>query len=100
MSRAEPELGGRRAARPCAHSAKLRYRERMDRAVILNHLAQAERHVAEGEQHIIRQREIIEMLARQGHDTKAADELLGQFEQTLAAHIADRDRLRAELATS
>jgi hypothetical protein len=72
----------------------------MDRALILNHLALAETHVAQGEEHIIRQRNIIETLARQGHDTTAADELLRQFEETLAAHIADRDRLRAELQAS
>jgi hypothetical protein len=64
------------------------------------HLAQAERHVAEGEQHIARQRALIAELARDGHDTALAVELLHEFERTQAGHVADRDRLRAELANT
>jgi hemerythrin len=37
-------------------------------------------------------------LAKDGHDQRLAQELLKQFETTLASHIADRDRIRAELA--
>jgi len=69
----------------------------MDRALWEQHLTQAERHVAEGERHIARQQEIVAELERDGHDTRLAHELLLQFEQSLAMHIADRDRLREEL---
>ena len=68
-------------------------------------LAQAERHVIEGENHIARQRQIIGRLANDigqlangARDLKAAQDALAQFESTQASHIADRDRLRAELA--
>ena len=61
-------------------------------------LAQAERHIAEGESRIARQREIILDLASGGHDLKQAKELLAQFEDMKSKHIADRDRIRAELS--
>lgn len=61
-------------------------------------LAQAERHIAEGESRIARQREIILDLASGGHDLKQAKELLAQFEDMQSTHIADRDRIRAELS--
>jgi hypothetical protein len=70
----------------------------MDRTVVEQHLAQAERHVTEGENHIARQRELIDELASGGHDLKAARDLLAQFEDVQTLHVADRDRLRAQLA--
>jgi len=42
-------------------------------------------------------REVIAALDRQGVDSTAAMTLLSQFEAGVALHIADRDRLRAEL---
>lgn len=69
----------------------------MDRATILDHLQLAERHVAEGERHIARQKEIIVELENDRHDAIAARALLVQFEEMQVLHIADRDRLRAEL---
>jgi cell division protein FtsX len=72
----------------------------MDRQMILDHLTQAEGHVALGEERITRQREILANLTRDGHREAAsrAAELLAQFEQTQTLHISDRDRLRRELA--
>ena len=70
----------------------------MERSFEIGHLEQAERHVAEGEQHIARQRELIAELERDGHDTTTAIELLRTFEQSQAGHIADRDRIRAVLS--
>jgi hypothetical protein len=63
-------------------------------------LAEAEYHVLLGERHIIRQREIVAELERDGHEQAAvsARDLLETFEQAQKAHVADRDRLRAELA--
>jgi hypothetical protein len=66
----------------------------------MNHsadLALANSHVAEGERHIVRQREIIAEFQRAGHPTALAETLLGSFEQVLATHLAHRDRILAEL---
>jgi hypothetical protein len=65
--------------------------------MINDHLARAERHVAQGEQHILRQRELIDALQRKGDDTSLAEDLLRRFEETQRMHIADRDRLRSAL---
>ena len=69
-----------------------------DSAMILDHLEQARRHVAEGDHHVGRQRERVSQLARDGHDTKEAQRLLRRFEELQALHVADRDRLERELA--
>ena len=70
----------------------------MDRRMILSQVAQAEMQVAVSEEFVTRQREIVDALRRRGADTTAAKELLQTFEQVEAAHLADLDRLRAELA--
>ncbi len=63
----------------------------MDRTILLERLAQAERHVAVGV------RTVIANLERHGHDTNQARALLAQFQSTQALHIADRDGLKKEL---
>ena len=70
----------------------------MNRASIVEYLAVAERHVAQGEDNIARQREIIAEFQQGGHDTTAALDLLRVYEQTQAANFVGRDRYRAELA--
>lgn len=70
----------------------------MNRQMIVDHLAQAERHVSEGERHLASQRRIVAELERDGHPVEQARELLRLFEDTQAMHIADRDRLREDLA--
>ena len=70
----------------------------MDRQIIADHLVQAERHVSEAQAHIKRQRELVAELERDGHDTGEARRLLDNFIALEAAHVADRDRLRGELA--
>jgi hypothetical protein len=72
----------------------------VDREMIMEHLSTADRHVAEGEMHVERQRILVENLARDRHDTKQAEALLKQFEEVLALHMQDRDRLLKELAES
>ena len=69
----------------------------MERQILIDHLALAEKHVAQGEQHLARQRKVLETLARDGHDTATAADLLRTLEATQALHRAERDRLRAEL---
>ncbi len=72
----------------------------MDRALIEQHLAQAERHVAEGEGQIARQKETVSELERDEHVKAAqkARELLAVFELAQETLVGDRDRLLAELA--
>lgn len=72
----------------------------MDRALIHDRLAMAERHVAQGKEHIERQTALIAELDRDGHDSRTARDLLGTLKESLALHIADRDRLRHELAAA
>jgi hypothetical protein len=69
----------------------------MDRQMIVDHLALAERHVADGRAHIEKQRALTARLEQNGYATKEAVRLLNIFLDLEAAHIADRDRLRHEL---
>ena len=66
--------------------------------MLMEHLSQAERHVAEGMVHVEKQRTLVENMARDGHDTSEHDALLQQFEETLALHIKIRDQLQRQLA--
>ncbi|MBP1884323.1 hypothetical protein [Sinorhizobium mexicanum] len=69
-----------------------------ERAVIEQHLAQAERHVTDAIRHLKKQRTILDELERDGHDTSLAGELLATFEALYESHLADRDRLIGERA--
>ncbi len=70
----------------------------MDRTMLLGHLAKAKEHVALGEGHVRKQRELIAKLQRDGHDVTEAKKLLARFEDLLAMHKEDRDRIEKELA--
>lgn len=54
----------------------------------------AERHVAEGERRVWRQRELVARLERHGHDATAATLLLRQFERVQAVQIVYLETLR------
>jgi len=69
----------------------------MDRHILLEHLALAERHVDEGEGHLAQQRAHVDELERDGRDSSVARELLHTMEQTQVLHLADRERIRREL---
>ncbi|HEY5817312.1 MAG TPA: hypothetical protein VIU14_02775 [Mesorhizobium sp.] len=56
-------------------------------------LEMAERYVAMGERHILRQREVISEMKERGESTYAACRLLQNFEDMQVQHIANRDRL-------
>jgi hypothetical protein len=56
----------------------------MDRGRQLAHLAEAERHVVEGDRRVGRQEEIVAELQRQGHDTNDALSLVTLFRQVQA----------------
>jgi|GEM_PF-5230265 len=62
------------------------------------HLALAERHVALGEGHLTRQRQVIVQLKQAGQDATGAIKLLRNLEEAQELHIADRDRLKEQLA--
>ena len=68
------------------------------RAMIEDHLALAERHVTAGERHVAEQRARVEALERDGRDTTESLLLLSQFQELQKLHVADRDRLKRELA--
>ena len=72
----------------------------MDREMLKQRLIVAEEHILLGERHIVRQRELVAELERDGHDTAEAIRLLTSFEELQVLHIADRDRLRRELDAS
>jgi hypothetical protein len=70
----------------------------MERATLKQLLQEAESLLHRGEQNIAHQREVIETLARGGHDATAAKMFLRRLESTQARHVADRNRLFKELA--
>jgi len=69
----------------------------MNRAMLEDHLAATEQQLAEVERHVAYQRELVAQLEYDGHDTAQATEILKQFEEVLAMHVADRDWLRKAL---
>jgi hypothetical protein len=65
----------------------------------LNLTRQAKGIVQEAKRNVANQRKLLASLEADGHTERAAEaqRLLGQFEESQALHIADRDRLRKEL---
>ena len=72
----------------------------MDRQILKEHLALAERHVREGAEHVARQRQIIAELERDGHDATEARRMLATFETTQAMHVADLERIAVQVAAA
>jgi len=68
----------------------------MNRELIRKHLELAERHLAEGEDHLKRQRQILFALRNGGHATERAEKLLFVFEQSQRLHVAEVARIRDE----
>jgi hypothetical protein len=60
----------------------------------------AQKHVEKAKRHCVRQREIVEELERDGHHELAARarDFLRSFEEFHAQFVAERERLKAELA--
>jgi len=69
----------------------------MDRTLAQAHLALTEEHIAQGERHIVRQRDLVDLLSSGGCDTQYARALLHKFEESQVMRLAERDRLRKEL---
>ena len=60
-------------------------------------LNQAERHIADGREHIAKQMAIIANLERDAYDSKLAKEFLGILQKTLQMHEDHREHLLREL---
>jgi hypothetical protein len=71
----------------------------MDQKLIAKHLSDAERQVSMGRIVIVRQREIVYRLERDGHFAGEAKRLLATSEKLQKMHMADRDRLLRKLAS-
>ncbi len=73
----------------------------MNRAVIEQRLKFAERHVAESQKRVSRHQGVVAKLESDGRQdsltARAARGLLESLQDELAAHAADRDRLRQQL---
>jgi hypothetical protein len=69
----------------------------MPSAQLLKQLEEAERYVAEGEDNLRRQRQIIAEMERRGHDSSVVRDLLTLFEQVQAVHIGARDRAMKDI---
>ena len=63
----------------------------------LQHLEQAERHVALGERHIADQERRVAELYRRGHDVASARSLLNLFRDVQVQHVVYRDIIRQQL---
>ena len=72
----------------------------MDRATLLNHLAAAERLIAQDDEHLSRQRLVVASLKRLypgSERLKRALAMLASMERKQRDHIAERDQLRQKL---
>ena len=69
----------------------------MDRTLLKQHLARAERHLAEGQAHIEKQRAIIATLEQRGQDAGMARELLANLLRTQELHEQNREQILREL---
>ena len=63
-----------------------------------NHLAKAERDIAEGEERITRQMLLIEKMRQDGHDATEAEKMLRTLRETLSAWQEHREEILRELA--
>ena len=70
----------------------------MDRDKVKRHLGEAEEHVARSIQHVGEQWKLIARLEEKGQDTATSRRLLALLEESRDLHVADRDRLRRQLA--
>jgi hypothetical protein len=60
----------------------------MKRSRLLDHLAYVERHIRDGERHLLRQREIVDELERHGRGNSQTT-----FETAQSTHLNDRAHL-------
>jgi|EndMetStandDraft_8_1072994.scaffolds.fasta_scaffold225930_2 hypothetical protein len=70
----------------------------MDRQTLKEHLEWAETRAAQADSRVAEQRKLVTKLERERGHTAEARRLLAELELSLKMRIADRDRLRRELA--
>jgi hypothetical protein len=70
----------------------------MDRQTLKEHLEWAETRAAQADSRVAEQRKLVTKLERERGHTAEARRLLAELELSLTMRIADRDRLRRELA--
>jgi hypothetical protein len=68
-----------------------------ERRIIEQNLVEAEQAVAQGHEHIVRQKRVITDLMRDGYDIGPATDLLNTLQKSQKLHVQHRDRLRSEL---
>ena len=73
---------------------------RVDREILLEHLAQAEQRIGNGERDATRLRQDLTRLEREGGTTVDARQALRVCEKSQVLHRAERARLLAELSMS
>jgi hypothetical protein len=66
-------------------------------AYTIEDLRAAERHIALGEYHIARQRQLIERFAADPNMLSIAERLLAELQATQADHLDHRDRILSDL---
>ena len=71
-----------------------------DPAILEQHLAEAEQGVAVAQRNLIEQRARVAEVEREGHDSEQSRNLLANIENSYALAVAERDRLRHELAAA
>jgi hypothetical protein len=69
----------------------------MDAALIQQHLAQAERHAAEGRRLVVRQEALVANLCERGRSAADACKVLEALKEATAVHDLDVERLHREL---
>jgi hypothetical protein len=69
----------------------------VEKSELLHQLASAEQDVVDGERHLARQRDVLDLLRAGRRDTTDAEALLADFECLQACAISNRDQIRAEL---
>ena len=73
----------------------------MKLSMLLDHIAQVERHIRDGERHLLRQREIVDELERHGRGksetAKMAKDILESFEMAQSSHLNDWAHLQQAL---
>ena len=70
----------------------------MERNLLKRNLARTEKRIAQGHEHVERQRQIVAELERKGQTVGRSGDLLKLFIATLEAHLDERNRLKSELA--
>ena len=69
----------------------------MDRQLLLEHLAETDRHIVMGRNLIARQQAEILRRQREGRDATRAERILEEALESQAMHVANRERLLKEL---